>query len=478
MALPGQTPPIIRQNLATDQVRMQPSITRQQMPQTGGGLPPNQAMQTMGQPEPAMQAQPQYGLGGAEQALQAGLGGGISALEQAQAGALGTLGMGQNIAQQNIQQGLGGAQQQLQQGQQALGGDFSAQAVNVNPMTGQPMFQQAAAGVGAFSPAGLQAQGLQSALSGAQGQEAFNQAMLNSPVQQFLREQGEQSVINQAAATGGLGGGQVQKELAQFGQGLAGTQLQQQIQNLQALSGQGLQAAGQQGQFLSQAGQQMGNLAAQNAQLGTNVNMQNAANRLGAAGQRANLFGQGAGFQQQAGLQGAGIAANLAGQGAGIQQALGGQAANLFSGTGTNLAQGRLQTGRDLANQISGTTSQLSNLANQQGSGLSDILGQGGANIANLLSGAGQLTAGQQTQLAQLLSNLAIGEGSQIAGAQSGIGQAQAGGILGRANAISGTLTDAAGAAAGLPPGTFSSGSTTPAPQGFTFNNAPAGPLQ
>ena len=76
--------------------------------------------------------------------------------------------------------------QQLQQGQQALGGNFSGSAVNVDPTTGQQFFTQAAEGVGAFSPAGLQAQGLQSALSGAQGQAAFDEALLNSPAQAFF----------------------------------------------------------------------------------------------------------------------------------------------------------------------------------------------------------------------------------------------------------------------------------------------------
>lgn len=399
----GQTPPLIQQgpNLPVKQIH--PADPRAFQPTV---QPTNQVAQPVNQP--------QFGLAGSEQALQAGLGAGVSALEQAQQGALGTLGAGQNIAQQ-----------QLQQGVNALGGNFSAAASQVDPNTGQPLFQQAAQGVGAFSPAGLQAQNLQSALSGAQGQEAFNQALLNSPVQQFLREQGEQSLINQAAATGGLGGGEVQRELARFGQGLAGTQLQQQIANLQALSGQGLQAAGQQGQFLSQAGQQQGNLAAQNAQLGTQANLASAANRLGAARSQAGLFGQGAG-----------ITSALAGQGAGIQSGLGQQAANLFAGTGGQLSQGRLQTGRDLASQIGGTTSALAQLQNQQGSGLSDIIGQGGSNLANLLSGAGQLTAGQQTQLAQLLANIATQSGSNIAGAQQQIGQAQAGGELGRSGAF------------------------------------------
>ena len=50
-------------------------------------------------------------------------------------------------------------------------------------------------------------------------------------------------VTRNAAALGGLGGGNVQKELTRLGQDLASTQLQNQIANLAALSRQGFQGA-------------------------------------------------------------------------------------------------------------------------------------------------------------------------------------------------------------------------------------------
>lgn len=456
-------------------------------------LPTGQPIPVQPQPvQPTPAVQPQFGLSGAEQAMQAGLGAGVSAIEQGVGGALGTLQQGQNAVQQQLQQGQQSALGQLQQGQQsalnqlqhgrigalgllghgaqALGGNFSANAAQVDPQTGLPLFQQAAQGVQSFSPVGLQAQEMQAALSGLRGQQAFDQALVDSPAQRFLREQGERAVINQATALGGLGGGNVLQELQRQGQGLAATQLQQQINNLAGLSGQGLQAAGMGGQFLSQAGQQQGNLAAQNAQLATQANLASAANRLSSAQGIANLFGQGAGLMGSLAGQGAGISSSLAGQGAGITSALTGQgagltgqfagqgaglqgqaglnAANLFSGTGQNLANARLQAGRDIAAQIGQTTSGLSQLQQQQGGGLADIIGSGGANLANLLSGSGQLTAQQQMQLAQLLANLSTGQGTQLAGLQGQIGQAQAGGIMGRADALSGTLPDVAKLAA------------------------------
>lgn len=349
---------------------------------TGGAGP-----MPVNQPQMPQQQVPQTGLIGAEQALQRGA---TSALD--------LLAGGQGMAMQQLGRAAG-----------------AAQASQVDPTTGQRFFTQAAEGVGAFSPAGLQAQQRVQALSGALGQEAFDQAMINNPAMQFLQEQGQNQIINQAAALGGLGGGNVQKELARFGQGLASQDLQRQIQNAQALSQQGLQAAGQQGQFLSQAGQQEGNLAATNAQLGTQ-----------AALARAGLLGQGAGITS------------------GLTQ----QGANILAGTGQNIASGRTRAGEQIASGIGSTTSALSNLINQQGSGLSDIIGQGSTNVANILSGAGQLDANLLAQLAGLESGLATQQGTQLAGLQGQIGQAQAGRELAGANAIQGLLGQGLGLAA------------------------------
>ena len=327
-----------------------------------------QAQQQMAITQKPQTPQPQFGLSGAEDALMQGFQGAGSAINAGATNAVNT-----------------------------LGGDFSASAKQVDPNTGQPLFQQAAQGVGQFSGAGLQAQNLQSALSGAQGQQAFNQATVDNPFLNFLNQRGQDALANQAAASGGLGSGQFQTELQQLGQAQAGGQLQQQIQNLGALSQQGLQAAGQQGQFLSQAGQQQGRLAGINAQLGTQANLASAANRLSAAGQQA-------GFQNQQGV-------NIG---------------NLFQGTGQNIAQNRFQAGRDIASQIGQSTSALSNLRNQQGSGISDLIGSGAGNIANLLSGSGQFNAQQQAQMAQLLANISTGTGSQLAGINQQQGQNQA----------------------------------------------------
>jgi len=394
------------------------------------------------------QPQPAFGLSGAEQALQAGATAGVGAVGQGQQSALGTLLAGNQFAQNQLQQGGQVAQGQLQQGVNALGGDFSAQAQQVDPNTGQPLFQQAAGGVNQFTGAGVSAQQRQAALTGAFGPEAQQQAFATfteSPGQAFLREQGLRQVANAASATGGLVGGNVLSELQRQGQGLAQQDFANQFNRLGQLTAQGQQAAGQAGQFLSQAGQQQGNLAAQNAQLGTQANLAGASNRLSAAQQNAQLG-------TQTNLSNAANALNAAQAQAGFQNQQGVNIGNLFQGTGQNIAQNRFQAGRDIASQIGQTTSGLSNLANQQGSGLSDLIGSGAGNIANLLSGSGQFNSQQQAQMAQLLANISTGTGSQLSGIQLQQGQNQANTALQQgqnAQNLVGNLASAAGVFAG-----------------------------
>lgn len=286
-----------------------------------------------------LQTQPQFGLAGAENALVTGFQGGMGALRQAS-----------DVANQNINQGITGLNQ--------------------------------------FAQPGAQAFNQQAALTGASGVDAQQQAFADfnsSPGQQFLREQGEQSIINQSAALGGLGGGDVRRELARFGTGLAQQDFGNQFNRLGQVSGQGLQAQGQIG----------------------------------------NMFGQQAGLNQQTGAN----------------------AANLFSGTGQGIAGFRNQAGRDIASQIGQSTSALSNLSNQQGAGLSDIIGGGAGNIANLLSGSGQFNSQQKAQLAQLLANISTGQGTQLSNINQQGGQNQANLSLGQGQNAQNLIGNLAGAA-------------------------------
>ena len=115
-------------------------------------------------------------------------------------------------------------------------------------------------GINQFDPyaeQGRAALGLQGALSGAQGADAQRQAFQNytdSPGQQFLRDRGEQSILRNQAAIGGLGGGRVRQALSEHGIGMAAQDFNNQYNRLAGLSGQGLQAAGGQGQMYGQMG--------------------------------------------------------------------------------------------------------------------------------------------------------------------------------------------------------------------------------
>lgn len=76
-------------------------------------------------------------------------------------------------------------------------------------------------------------------LSGAYGPEAQQQAIDNftsSPGQEYLRDEQEQSLLRNASAIGGLGGGRVRSALQEQAFGRAATNQQQSLQNLIQMS--------------------------------------------------------------------------------------------------------------------------------------------------------------------------------------------------------------------------------------------------
>ena len=89
----------------------------------------------------------------------------------------------------------------------------------------------------------------QQALLGLSGTEAQQQAISgleDSPLFQSLARQGEEAMLQQASATGGLRGGNIQGALAQYRPQLLNQQIQQQLGNLGGLSSLGqASAAGQ-----------------------------------------------------------------------------------------------------------------------------------------------------------------------------------------------------------------------------------------
>lgn len=154
-----------------------------------------------------------------------------------------------------------------------------------------------------FIGAGTQALGSQQALlglSGPEAQAAAIAALQQSPFFTSQLELGENRILQNASATGGLRGGNTQAALAQFSPQLLAQTIQQQLGNLGGLSAQGQNAAGAAGGLIQQQGAaQAGNALAQGQRQG---------NIFGSALQLGGLALGGLG-----GLSGAGAAGGLGG---------------------------------------------------------------------------------------------------------------------------------------------------------------------
>ena len=116
-----------------------------------------------------------------------------------------------------------------------------------------------------YVTAGTGAMGQQQALIGLQGAEAQQQAIQGfeqSPLFQSLTQQGENAILQNASATGGLRGGNVQAALAQFRPMALNSLIEQQYGRLGGLSSMGqASAAGQAASGLESASN-IGNLLA------------------------------------------------------------------------------------------------------------------------------------------------------------------------------------------------------------------------
>ena len=229
--------------------------------------------------------------------------------------------------------------------------------------------QDASGFIQPYQQAGETALQQQMALSGALGQDSFNAAYQESPQIAFLREQGMRANLAGAGATGGLGGGNVQKELQRFGQGLASQGLQQQIGNLNTLSGQGMNAAGTMANIQTGLGTQQ--LQGQQA-LGNQLSNQLTTYGLPAAQQIGNL--------------------------------------------GVNLATGRTVAGQQLANQYGSAASNLADIYANQGSNLATMLGGQRNMLMDQYNSAALNEARAQQGYGAGMSNIQQGIASGISG--------------------------------------------------------------
>ena len=310
---------------------------------------------------------------------------------------------------QNIPTGVGGSEDALRQGlSDATGtlrgaetssrGDIDAALQEINRLYGVNIddlraaantasgqintgFDEARGYFQPFQQGGTTAFNQQLALSGALGRDAFNAARQQSPYEQFLFEQGMRGNLAGAAATGGLGGGNVQRELQRFGQGLASQGLQQQIGNLNQLSGMGMQGS-----------QALSGLATGRAGALGDITLNTAQN---IAGQRGNM----ASYRGQAGAALADIGLNT-----------GANIAEMQYGTGQNISSGRTRAGEQQANQLqqaaltqsnllSGLGQFQSGLIGSQTGSLIDMQNQAAANAANQATGLAGNVAGMQRDL-------------------------------------------------------------------------------
>jgi hypothetical protein len=315
------------------------------------------------------------GLSGFEQAMTAGLGQATGTLTAAEARARADL----TPAMEEVARLYGLNVDDLRSAGQVARGDI------------ERTYGQAGQLFTPYQQAGTTALQQQLALSGASGQDAFNQAYQESPYINFLREQGERSTLSGAAATGGLGGGRVQQELVRFGQGLAGQGLQQQIQNLSGLSGQGMQAAGAGADIFTGMGTNLANLGTGTAQ---------------------NIAGQRQGLASERSAYGVNLA-NLA-------SSTGSNIANLQAQAAQNTANQRARAGELLAAQIGGTTTNLADLANAQGANLSNLFRDFGSTGLNLSQSAISQQIAAQQQAAQDEANAQQNYGINTAAALSG----------------------------------------------------------
>jgi hypothetical protein len=334
------------------------------------------------------------GLGAAEQAARGDLGQSMGAIRGLYGENIAGLGAAEQAARGDLGQSMGAIRGLYGENIAGLGAAGERARTDL-----ERTFGQAGAMFSPYQQAGSQALQRQLALSGALGQDAFNQAYQESPYIRFLREQGERSTLAGAAATGGLGGGRVQQELVRFGQGLAGQGLQQQIGNLSALSGMGFQATGAGADILTGLGTNLGNVGMNTAQ---NI-----------AAQRGALAGVEGQYGTNLANLATGTAQNIAAQRgalAGIEGQYGTNLANLATGTAQNVAGQR----QGLAGERSQFGTNLANLATSTGTNIANLQAQTQSNIANQRMQAGQLLAGQIGSAATNLGNLATAQGADL----------------------------------------------------------------
>lgn len=280
-----------------------------------------------------------------------------------------------------------------------------------------------------YANVGREALERQASLSGLRGQGAFDAAVTESPAQAWLREQQERAVTRNAAATGGLGGGNVLEELQRRAAGRSTEYIQQEIANASALSSMGLNAGNTISALRSGTGINLANLA---QSLGVNLS-----DIIGSTG--TNL----ANLESQLGTNLANVQTSSGNNIANILGAQGNNIANIMTGTGTNLANLRTNSGTQIANALSNLTNNKASNTLGLGNNLANISTNQGANLSNLALTQGTGLQNQRATLATLLANIGTRAGTNQANLMVGQGAAQANGINAWGNALQNGIGEA-----------------------------------
>jgi hypothetical protein len=160
--------------------------------------------------------------------------------------------------------GITGAKQQAKAAEAAAG--TQSEAANIAIQEQRRQFDILTELLRPYVEAGAPALQQQQAFLGLRGapeQQAAIGALEQSPLFQSAVRQGEEALLQQASATGGLRGGNIQAALAQFRPAMLQEQIAQQYQNLAGLTSLGQQSAAGQGAAGMQTAGAIGELIGQ-----------------------------------------------------------------------------------------------------------------------------------------------------------------------------------------------------------------------
>lgn len=380
-----------------------PTVTTAQQPSSAPQqVAPRPATTTMLPTAQTAPNVPQTGLIGSEQAL---LGG--------QSAALGALGASNAMATKYLQD-AGGIQVAAPEPIAQAGYDAGIGSAQTN---------QAVAGLEPYAQSGTGAAKLQADISGANGAAAQAAAMASvqgSPYIEQMKQNAERAILQNAAVTGNVGGGNVLDQLYKNAASIFAQDQQNRFNNLGQVTSTGLTAAGQKGQLLGNQAQMLGSLEGQ---------------RMGAAAQLAATEYQG---KLNTKLQNAQLKADAYSQLATLAQANGLNTAGLFTGTAQQLASGRTQAGQAIAQNANQAATNISNMLAQNGVAVSDMVAKDISTVTDMIYQSGMQEKIDAQQLAAILANISGGQASTAAQGYSNIGAANAAGTLGMSNALQG----------------------------------------